>query len=186
MASSTCSTARPAPFSSVRQYVKTVTWAKGLDGAGQANRGTRHGTIAGGPTRVPVARWCLQLVFQFVQPRHGTLLRADERQVRHLHQNDMEWQAGRGFMGGSFAQAPNEPAQRVLRAIDIRTGKAVWELPQTATVNSWGGVLSTAWSRVLWRGQRCADGRRRGDRQAAVELPDEPAVEGVADDLRLR
>ena len=54
-----------------------------------------------------------------------------------------EWQAGRGFMGGSFRQAPDEPAQRLLRAFDIRTGKPVWEVPQSGSVNSWGGVLST-------------------------------------------
>ena len=28
-------------------------------------------------------------------------------------------------MGGSFAPAPDEPAQRMLRAIDIQTGKIV-------------------------------------------------------------
>jgi alcohol dehydrogenase (cytochrome c) len=54
------------------------------------------------------------------------------------------WQAGKGYMGGSFKQAPNEPAQRVLRAFDIQTGRAVWELPQTGDVDSWGGTLSTA------------------------------------------
>ena len=63
---------------------------------------------------------------------------------------DMEWAAGKGFMGGSFAQAPDLPAQRVLRAIDIRTGKAVWELPQTGAVNSWGGTLSTAGGVVVF------------------------------------
>ena len=62
----------------------------------------------------------------------------------------MEWQAGKGYMGGSFKQAPDEPAQRVLRAIDIQTGKAVWELPQTGTVDSWGGVLTTAGGIVIF------------------------------------
>ena len=62
----------------------------------------------------------------------------------------MEWEAGKGFMGGSFKQAPDEPAQRVLRALDIDTGKAVWELPQTGAVNSWGGVLSTAGGIVVF------------------------------------
>jgi alcohol dehydrogenase (cytochrome c) len=56
----------------------------------------------------------------------------------------MEWAAGKGFMGGSFVQAPGEPAQRVLRAINIETGSIVWELPQVGPVNSWGGVISTA------------------------------------------
>ena len=42
---------------------------------------------------------------------------------------DQVWEAGKGFMGGTFGAAP-EPAQRVLRAIDIQTGKVAWELPQ--------------------------------------------------------
>ena len=61
----------------------------------------------------------------------------------------MDWEAGKGFMGGSFKPAP-EPAQRILRAIDIQTGKAVWELPQTGAVNSWGGALSTAGGVVIF------------------------------------
>ena len=63
---------------------------------------------------------------------------------------DMEWQAGKGFMGGSFKQAPDEPAQRVLRAIDIQTGKIAWELPQAGAVDSWGGTLSTAGGIVIF------------------------------------
>jgi alcohol dehydrogenase (cytochrome c) len=46
-------------------------------------------------------------------------------------------------MGGTFGAAP-EPAQRVLRAIDVQTGAVTWELPQSGAVDSWGGVLSTA------------------------------------------
>ena len=53
-------------------------------------------------------------------------------------------------MGGSFRQAPDEPAQRVLRAIDIQTGKIAWELPQTGAVDSWGGTLSTAGGIVIF------------------------------------
>ena len=40
--------------------------------------------------------------------------------------------------------------------------------------------------RDLRRGQRIADGRRREERRAALELPDEPDLEGVADDLHVR
>ena len=34
--------------------------------------------------------------------------------------------------------------QKVLRAIDIRTGAIAWELPQTGPASSWGGTLTTA------------------------------------------
>jgi PQQ-dependent dehydrogenase (methanol/ethanol family) len=38
---------------------------------------------------------------------------------------------------------PVEPGQMFLRALDIETGKRVWEVPQIGTADSWGGVLST-------------------------------------------
>ena len=37
---------------------------------------------------------------------------------------------------------PLEPGQMFLRAIDIETGKRVWEVPQIGPADSWGGVLS--------------------------------------------
>jgi alcohol dehydrogenase (cytochrome c) len=39
---------------------------------------------------------------------------------------------------------PLDPGQKFLRAIDIETGKRVWEVPQIGPADSWGGVLSTA------------------------------------------
>ena len=36
------------------------------------------------------------------------------------------------------------PAEMFLRALDIETGKRVWEVPQSGAADSWGGVLSTA------------------------------------------
>ena len=63
----------------------------------------------------------------------------------------MEWEAGKGFMGGSFRQAPDEPAQRVLRAIDIQTGKiVVGAAADRRRSTSWGGVLSTAGGVVIF------------------------------------
>jgi PQQ-dependent dehydrogenase (methanol/ethanol family) len=38
---------------------------------------------------------------------------------------------------------PLEPGQMFLRALDIETGKRVWEVPQIGPADSWGGVLSS-------------------------------------------
>jgi alcohol dehydrogenase (cytochrome c) len=65
---------------------------------------------------------------------------------------DMPFQLGRGYMGGSFGGDPADPGQRILRAIDIHTGKAVWQIPQTGDGSSWGGVLSTAGGVVFFSG----------------------------------
>jgi len=37
---------------------------------------------------------------------------------------------------------PLEPGRMFLRALDIETGKRVWEVPQIGPADSWGGVLS--------------------------------------------
>jgi alcohol dehydrogenase (cytochrome c) len=57
----------------------------------------------------------------------------------------MEWQAGKSYMGGAAKPAPGETFEKVLRAIDIRTGEIKWELPQiTGTTTASAGTLSTA------------------------------------------
>jgi alcohol dehydrogenase (cytochrome c) len=71
----------------------------------------------------------------FVQTMEGCSL---------VTKRDAEWQAGRGYMGGSARPAPGETRQKVLRAIDLQTGKFVWELPETGRGDSWGGTLATA------------------------------------------
>jgi alcohol dehydrogenase (cytochrome c) len=45
---------------------------------------------------------------------------------------------------------PDEAAQKVLRAIDIQSGKIAWELPQIGDAVSWGGTLSTVTGLVFF------------------------------------
>ncbi len=52
-----------------------------------------------------------------------------------------EWQAGRGYSGGSQRLVPGEIPRQILRAIDYKTGNVVWELPQAGGATSWGGTL---------------------------------------------
>ena len=56
-----------------------------------------------------------------------------------------------GLMNDDAGWLSVNAGKRLLRAIDIRTSKVVWEVPQTGNVNSWGGVLSTA-GRVVFFG----------------------------------
>ena len=46
-------------------------------------------------------------------------------------------------MGGGTSSAPDVRPQKILRALDIQSGKTVWSLPQVGPANSWGGVLAT-------------------------------------------
>jgi alcohol dehydrogenase (cytochrome c) len=57
----------------------------------------------------------------------------------------MEWESGKGFMGGAARPAPGESFEKSLRAVNIQTGDIAWDLPQITTPQTASaGVLSTA------------------------------------------
>jgi alcohol dehydrogenase (cytochrome c) len=60
------------------------------------------------------------------------------------------WQRGQSFYGGGSSRVPGEVRQKFLRAIDVRSGKVIWEVPQVGQGESWGGVLSTAGNVVIY------------------------------------
>ncbi|MEY4641230.1 MAG: hypothetical protein RLZZ227_1224 [Pseudomonadota bacterium] len=125
------------------QYTKDITWATGLDDSGRALRSPgMEPTVEGKrvcPSLSGASNWystsfnpVTQLYYVQTDDKCGVFTRVD-----------MDWEAGKGYMGGSAAPAP-EPARRLLRAIDISTGSTTWELPQSGKANSWGGVIGTA------------------------------------------
>jgi alcohol dehydrogenase (cytochrome c) len=54
-----------------------------------------------------------------------------------------KWEAGKSYYDGTTDDIPNDPGQKVLRALKLETGEIVWEHPQVGPADSWGGVLST-------------------------------------------
>src|SRR5262245_25598210 len=132
------------------QYVKNVTWATGLDSNGRPVKAPNMEPSLEGKRVCPSLDAASNWYSASFNPITGLYYVQTNDKCGVFTRTPMEWEAGKGFMGGSFGQAPNEPAQRVLRAIDIHTGKPVWELPQSGAVNSWGGVLSTAGGTVFF------------------------------------
>jgi alcohol dehydrogenase (cytochrome c) len=55
-----------------------------------------------------------------------------------------EWVALKSYWGGSTKQAADAPNQKILRAIDVGTGKIAWELPQPGPGGARGGTMVTA------------------------------------------
>ena len=132
-------------------FIKNITWASGLDPRGRPIRVPGMEPSPEGKRVCPSLDGATNWYSSSYNPLTNLYYIQTNDKCGIFTRTDQEWAAGRGFMGGSFRQAPNEPAQRLLRAIDIRTGKVAWEVPQTGNVNSWGGVLSTA-GRVVFFG----------------------------------
>jgi len=125
------------------QFVKNVTWASGLTPQGRPivvadMEPTREGRRVC-PSLEGASNW----YSASFSPLTGLFYVQTNDKCGIFTRVDQTWEPGKSFMGGTFGAA-EEPAQRVLRAIDIQTGKVAWELPQFGGVDSWGGVLATA------------------------------------------
>ena len=131
-------------------FVKNVTWATGLTPEGKPITVPNMEPTLDGKRVCPSLDGASNWYSTSFNPMTGLYYVQANDKCGIFTKVPVVWEAGRGFMGGSFGQAPGEPAQRVLRAIDIRTGKPVWELPQLGAVNSWGGALSTAGGVVIF------------------------------------
>jgi alcohol dehydrogenase (cytochrome c) len=133
-----------------RAYTKRLTWATGLTPEGRpivasGQDATYEGRLScpwlNGATNWYSASWNPLTSLYYVQTNDKCGI---------FTRTDMLYQEGRGFMGGSFSGDPADPGQRILRAFDINTGKAVWELPQAGDGTTFGGVLSTAGGVVFY------------------------------------
>ncbi len=132
------------------KYIKNVTWATGLTPQGRPVRVPDTEPTLEGRRVCPSLEGASNWYSTSFNPATGLYYVQTNDKCGVFTKIPMEWAAGRGYMGGSFVQAPDEPAQRVLRAIDIQTGKVAWELPQVGPVTSWGGTLSTASGLVIF------------------------------------
>jgi alcohol dehydrogenase (cytochrome c) len=64
---------------------------------------------------------------------------------------NMEWESGKGYMGGTARPAPGESFEKSLRAINIQTGEIAWDVPQVSgSATASAGVLGTAGGLVFF------------------------------------
>jgi alcohol dehydrogenase (cytochrome c) len=133
-----------------KQYARNVTWASGLSPEGRPMTVPNMEPSLEGKRVCPSLEGASNWYSTSFNPTTGLYYVQTNDKCGVFTRTPMKWQAGKGFMGGSFKQAPGEPAQRILRAIDIQTGRIAWELPQTGGVDSWGGTLSTAGGLVIF------------------------------------
>jgi alcohol dehydrogenase (cytochrome c) len=131
-------------------YTPEITWASGLDANGRpivvpGKEPTHEGNLVcpwlNGASNWYSTSWnpLTRLYYVQTNDKCGIYTRTD-----------MQYKAGRGYMGGSFGGDPADPGKRILRAIDIHTGKAVWQIVQAGDATTWGGVLSTAGNIVFF------------------------------------
>lgn len=134
-----------------RPFVKNLTWASGIAADGRPIRNPNQEPTEAGTRVCPSQDGATNWFSPAYNPATGLFyVQTFEKCSVYTKRETGEWQAGKEYLGGTQRTAPGEKPQRVLKAIDIQSGRVSWELPQPGPATSWGGVLATATNLVIF------------------------------------
>ncbi len=131
-------------------FVKKLTWASGIGKDGRPVLLPAQVPSPDGTKVCPAVEGATNWYSTAFNPTTGLYYVQSLEKCTMFHQAPDTWQAGRSYYGGSTKSVPDERGQKVLRAIDIQSGKIAWELPQTGNGSSWGGTLATSTGLVFF------------------------------------
>jgi alcohol dehydrogenase (cytochrome c) len=125
--------------------VKNLTWAKEILPNGRPEMIPNQVPTTAGNLICPAVEGAANFFSTSFNPATGLFyVNTLERCAIYTKRTTAPWVAGRDFQGGSGQYPQKGPAQKILRAFDIQTGKVAWELPEQGMAESWSGTLSTA------------------------------------------
>lgn len=123
-------------------FVQRLTWAQGLDGKGRPVVNESAKPTLGGTVVCPAVRGATNWYATAFNPQTRLFY------VMTVEDCNLYRQSGSWFVPYND---PKQPPRKVLRAIDIETGKVTWEAPQIgAPEANYSGVLSTAGGLVFY------------------------------------
>jgi alcohol dehydrogenase (cytochrome c) len=144
-----------------KPFTKKLTWASGIGADGRPITLPNQEPTVEGTKTCPAVEGAANWHSTAFNPATGLYYVQTLDKCNIYRKSYTEWQAGRGYQGGSGRNVPAEPGLKILRAIDIQTGKIAWEVPQPGPASSWGGAMSTAGGIVIF-----------GDESGAVAAAD--------------
>jgi alcohol dehydrogenase (cytochrome c) len=125
-------------------FVKKLTWAREIDARGRPVLNPNQEPTTEGNTICPSLEGATNWFSTAFLPATGLYYVQTLEKCGLYTKTPAPWKAGAGYFGGSFEGAPGDAPVKLLRAINIETGKIAWELPQIGHADSWGGTLATA------------------------------------------
>ncbi len=131
--------------------VKKLTWAKEIAPDGRPVMNPNQVPTPEGALICPAVEGAANFFSTSYNPATRLFyVNTLERCAVYTKRSGAAWQAGRGYQGGGGRRDPNDKPQKILRAFNIETGKAAWEIPQDGAGETWTGTLSTAGGLVFF------------------------------------
>jgi len=134
-----------------KPFVKNLTWASGIGPDGRPVKLPNQEPTPAGTRVCPSQDGATNWFSPSFSPGTGLYyVQTFEKCSIYTRSDQGEWESGKSYLGGSQRTARDPKPQRILKAIDIRTGAIRWEVPQTGPADSWGGTLTTASGLVIF------------------------------------
>jgi alcohol dehydrogenase (cytochrome c) len=134
-----------------KPFVKHITWASGIGLDGRPIKLPNQEPSIEGTRVCPSQDGATNWFSPSYNPATGLYyVQTFEKCGIYTRRPQGKWQPGKTYLGGSHRRDESPVPQRILRALDIRTGGIVWEVPQTGRAESWGGTLTTATGLVIF------------------------------------
>jgi alcohol dehydrogenase (cytochrome c) len=128
-----------------KQFLKKLNWADGIGKDGRPILKPLPEVAGGGVYVCPGFQGGTNWFSTSYNPATGLYYFQALERCNVFNKKSMEWEAGKGYMGGTARPAPGEAFEKSLRAINIQTGEIVWDVPQVSgQLTASAGVLSTA------------------------------------------
>jgi PQQ-dependent dehydrogenase (methanol/ethanol family) len=133
-----------------KPFVDQLTWASGIGPDGRPQLVSGGAPTAGGVKACPAVEGATNWMSTAFNPEAGLFYVMALEKCVIYSKSPEPWEAGKSFYGGGTRDVADFPGRKYLRAIDLQTGKIVWQYSQIGPGNSWGGALSTAGGLVFF------------------------------------
>ena len=132
-------------------FVKNLTWASGIGADGRPKLLPGNDPTAEGQRVCPAVAGAANWPSTAFDPTTGLFYMFAEESCTVFTKNDQWWEAGKSFYGGGTHRAAGERTnEKFLKALDIQTGKTVWEIPDVGGGILGSGVMATAGGLVFF------------------------------------
>ena len=133
-----------------KAFVKNLTWASGIGADGRPIKLPNQNPTPAGTKVCPSQDGATNWFSPSFNPATGLYyVQTFEKCSVYTKSEQSEWESLKSYLGGSQKIIDDPKPQRLLRAIDIRTGAIKWEMPQVGPGNTWGGTLTTTTGLVI-------------------------------------
>jgi len=131
-------------------FVKNLTWASGIGPDGRPQLLPGYENTVEGTRTCPSVTGAANWPSTAFNPATGLFYLMAGEACAVYEKNSQWFELGKSFYGGSTRRAAVEGGGKFLRALDLQTGKLVWEVPDVGGAVSAGGLMSTAGGLVIY------------------------------------